>query len=82
MTRRRAAGNPNPNPIILTLTLTLTLTLARYIGFPSGTSKRLAARTANEYQLGALLGTYLPLTLSLPLPLTLTLTHTLTLTPS
>jgi hypothetical protein len=28
----------------------------RYIGFPSGTSKRLAARTANEYHLSALLG--------------------------
>ena len=27
----------------------------RYVGFPSGTSKRLAARTANEYKLGALL---------------------------
>ena len=27
----------------------------RYVGFPSGTSKRLAARTANEYKLGSLL---------------------------
>lgn len=27
----------------------------RYVGFPSGTSKRLAARTTNEYKLGALL---------------------------
>ena len=39
--------------------------LLRYIGFPSGTSKRLAARTANEYRLSALLESR---TQPLPLP--------------